>query len=953
MATTVQNVIIEFTTDTSDLATAEDRLEQLGTIDKSTASSFKNTNVELNKRVQLEKQVAEALAKEQTITNKLVASLKTLSGESKRGVESLLKLSGKELAAGFEQAAISVEDYITVLQLGESEAADFESTTESLTEANVGLKTRLRELTQELGKLKLAGEDNTEQYQEMVREAGNIKDAMADASAEIKNAGSDTRTFDNLLGAAQAVAGGFAVAQGAAALFGDESEELQETLLKVNAAMSIAQGLQSITNALQKEGAITMLAQTVATKAQTGAQVAFNFVVGTSTGLLKAFRIALAATGVGLLIVGLIALVEALSDTEENLESVNNELERQKELTEAVTSNIERLTEIEIARADAAGKAESDLTRIRGRSLQAQAKAFEETNKQLVAQRDALNPTSQSWFLLNKAIQENNDEISNLNQKAVLESLQLEKQLADERKKNAEEEKRKREEAEKKAREARIQELSDQLALQERKKLAAEIAGTETLEFEKKIIQLRAKIELEGENLTKHQKALIREQAANEENELIKKRIKEQSSLAIQGQIAINNAALSQIEIGNEDRRRLQEENIILQAQLEADAAEGNAQKIKEINAKRDADIKAVRLKFIEDTLAYELELEAANSAAIRRQQEREAANPRLALAVRFKAIDDLTNYELKAIDKRINALNSEYAAGLISLRDYNLKYAKLQDDQAKAVEDAEEKKREAQKQTAEQKAAEDKKLAQDIINNTGQAVSVLSAFYNLQKQQDENKLDSQRKVVAQLLETGAITEKEAAERNKRIDQEEKKIRRQQAQRDKQIAIFQAVVNTAAAVAQALPNFVLAGIAGALGAAQIAIIASTPIPQFRKGKKDRYEGLGEVGEAGAELIEHNGRMYIADKPQIIWLGKETKVYTPQETQQMLNYNTAPLNPVYNYSSEIKIDYDRIGKSVASNIPQFGLSINEDGFKEWMREKESFIVYLNNRRGYGN
>jgi predicted Rossmann-fold nucleotide-binding protein len=41
-----------------------------------------------------------------------------------------------------------------------------------------------------------------------------------------------------------------------------------------------------------------------------GAQTAYNVVVGTSTGLMKAFRIALAATGVGLLVVGLVLLIE-------------------------------------------------------------------------------------------------------------------------------------------------------------------------------------------------------------------------------------------------------------------------------------------------------------------------------------------------------------------------------------------------------------------------------------------------------------------------------------------------------------------------------------------------------------------------------------------------------------------------------------------------------------------
>ena len=66
-------------------------------------------------------------------------------------------------------------------------------------------------------------------------------------------------------------------------------------------------------------------------------------------------------------------------------------------------------------------------------------------------------------------------------------------------------------------------------------------------------------------------------------------------------------------------------------------------------------------------------------------------------------------------------------------------------------------------------------------------------------------------------------------------DDKEAAIKTKQAKRAKRLAILEAIVNTATAVVEALPNVILAAFVGAVGAAQIATIASTPIPKFAQG----------------------------------------------------------------------------------------------------------------------
>lgn len=153
-------------------------------------------------------------------------------------------------------------------------------------------KTRLRELQKTLADMALAGQDGTKAFRDMEREAGKLKDQIGDTQQRIKNLASDTRTIDTFVGAIQGITAGFQIAQGAAALFGAEEEELQKSLVKVQAAMALANGVQQVANLLNKDSILI-------TQGQAAAQALYAVAVGTSTGAMKAFRIALLATGIG------------------------------------------------------------------------------------------------------------------------------------------------------------------------------------------------------------------------------------------------------------------------------------------------------------------------------------------------------------------------------------------------------------------------------------------------------------------------------------------------------------------------------------------------------------------------------------------------------------------------------------------------------------------------------
>lgn len=128
----------------------------------------------------------------------------------------------------------------------------------------------------------------------------------------------------------------------------------------------------------------------------------------------------------------------------------------------------------------------------------------------------------------------------------------------------------------------------------------------------------------------------------------------------------------------------------------------------------------------------------------------------------------------------------------------------------------------------------------------------------------------------------------EAAQEEIRRQYEErrKEIRRRELEAQKEQAVFNAVINTAQGVTAALAqaNIPLSVIIAALGAAQIAFIASQQIPAYAEGTMNHPGGMMLVNDAkGAnfkEVIQHpDGRIITPNKRNTLMNApKGTKVY---------------------------------------------------------------------------
>jgi hypothetical protein len=222
-------------------------------------------------------------------------------------------------------------------------------------------KQRLREMQKELIAMAQAGQQGTDAFKRLEQQAGSLKDEIGDVNQRIKNLASDTKRIDAFVGAVQGIAAGFQIAQGAAALFGDENEDLQKAMLKVQGAIALANGVQQVANLLQKESAVMMGINTAATKL-------YAAVVGTATGAMRAFRIALAATGIGAIVVLIGLAADAMGLFSSNTKEAANDQKNLKRSLEDTAGTLEYYER----KLKANGATEADLAKIRKKALEAE-----------------------------------------------------------------------------------------------------------------------------------------------------------------------------------------------------------------------------------------------------------------------------------------------------------------------------------------------------------------------------------------------------------------------------------------------------------------------------------------------------------------------------------------------------------------------------------------------------
>lgn len=291
--------------------------------------------------------------------------------------------------------------------------------------------------TKEFAETELAIRKAKQVVQEYTRDVGELNIQLRDQ----KNSLADSRLqAEDNSSAMEALGRAVNAASMATLLLSDDNKKLKPVLDGVRTTMALASGAIAIYNLSLRENNIL-------TMAGSAAQKAYAFAVGTSTGAMKLFRLALAATGIGAFVVALGYLIEKLSSSKSQVDELNNSLVNlegiMKGLGDTFNSSMKELEnqlEIDILNAKLAGKSVQELQKIKnesykkqieqGKKIQEQAKLFleEEGKKLKVSKATEEEKNKKAIELLNgywAVVGSINQRISDLQHQQATEEIQL------------------------------------------------------------------------------------------------------------------------------------------------------------------------------------------------------------------------------------------------------------------------------------------------------------------------------------------------------------------------------------------------------------------------------------------------------------------------------------------------------------------------------------------------
>jgi len=610
--------------------------------------------------------------------------------------------------------------------------------------------------------------------QQALADAAALQDRMTDLDNEVKRLAHDGANLQAAMQLGQGVLAGFTAFKGVTAALGIENENLMKTMTQLQGASSALMAVEQLRASLEKESFLMIKAKAIATKGLAAVTVAY-------TTVQKALNVAMKANPIGLIIIAITALVGAFILLKDEIKGV---IDWFANFAIGVLSAL-GLVENKEAELEAQRVANNEEAEKRHKQKIAQLKEERDEAEKVLDQikkRQKLNEETTSLELLQaKARGAGEEELFQIQKKANDLKLEMAKQEL--------------------AAKAEIMRINREMAQAEYDRwktfleTQAAMSGFTEAQIEKELKQLEeAKFryeEDEAAQIASNERALATLEAQNTifENNRKKKRSADAKNRAKEDKKE-SDARLKQAE---KERSELEK------AADELFKRRQSAQKrLDQMIRDENADAFQLRINQLQDQHDKEMELLSKNvkeEAALRIQLEN-------ALQDEIKRIkDEAAQADTEARQAQLEAEMEQIIEvanmGLAFLDDINAILNEIGDRRKAAIQSQ----RDAELDSL--KKAKDDELKQEGLSAQ-------------QKAEIEHKFAMQE----------FKTKKEAAEA-------EDKIARRQFQRNKALKIAEIAINTAAAVMQALAtfpppaSFVVAGITGAIGVAQAAIVAST------------------------------------------------------------------------------------------------------------------------------
>lgn len=278
---------------------------------------------------------------------------------------------------------------------------------DNITQAIGALDDRAQGLSATLSQMKEDGEDTTEEFQKLSKEFEDVVKQSAKLEKARKysdnlrdSLASQTRTLDLVVQGFTAFGNALQIASGISGLFGKSQEEIEESINRTVQIMAIVQAVQELYNQTITQGTILNKAWTVAMAGADKVMKLFGASTVATSGAMKALKIAIASTGIGLLVVAIGELVTWLGKLTSSSEDVKDNINKISDLIDRrLKKSIDDIQQ------------EKNLGLIN--DFQALRKEIDKTSEALLGLlKIANNSDSQIGSTINKALKEYQDKIA-------------------------------------------------------------------------------------------------------------------------------------------------------------------------------------------------------------------------------------------------------------------------------------------------------------------------------------------------------------------------------------------------------------------------------------------------------------------------------------------------------------------------------------------------------------
>jgi hypothetical protein len=275
-----------------------------------------------------------------------------------------IKVVNLQVNTNIDTASKDFEDLAKSIKVVDKAANNLDATFEEVYGDLQPLTTRMGEAEDRLYELALAGQQSSQEFKDLLASVANYRktqiqtDMVVDAAA--------TTLGQKLTGSLNAAAGAFSLVQGSMALFGAESDDVEQAILKVQSAMAISQGVETIAEGAKSVRALgtAIQATTVFQKASAAAQYVWN-------AAMAANPIGVVVASITALLVGGYKLIKFFKDSSDANEKAANATRKntaalkEQSITAAQSSNkLKTYNDQQYALAQASGASGEELRKL-------------------------------------------------------------------------------------------------------------------------------------------------------------------------------------------------------------------------------------------------------------------------------------------------------------------------------------------------------------------------------------------------------------------------------------------------------------------------------------------------------------------------------------------------------------------------------------------------------------